>query len=96
MKRINRILAALAIAVLIGTLSLLSWLRTVTANDMQRAIDYTKGTLRAGEILHGPGGNRLVNFAALERAAELAKQSPYFEDVRITKLVGNEEFPVVS
>jgi len=59
MKRLNRILAALAIAVLIGTLSLLYWLRARTYEEIDRTIRHTQSALQAREILHGPGGETL-------------------------------------
>jgi signal transduction histidine kinase len=96
MRRLNRTLAALAIAVLIGTLWLLSWLRQRADQAVDHAIEQTLRALPADQLLHGGSADdTLVHFAVLERAIQRALEGPYFIDIRATIVSGGRESPIV-
>ena len=96
MSRSNRILAASALAVLVVTVWMLSWVRQQTLEDLERSIHQAAQSFEANDVLHGPGGNTLVAFVVAERLADRACQSPYISDVVITKRTNErDEHPVL-
>ena len=96
MKSINRILAALAIAILVVTLYLLSWLRSQSASELENSVTHAVAMFKVEDVLHGPGGDTLVRFDRVEQLAELARQSPYIKNVVVTRLLPNgQEIPIV-
>lgn len=96
MKSINRILAALAIAILIVTLYMLSWLRSQSVSELEGSVAHAASMFKDEDILHGPGGDTLVRFERVEQMAEFARQSPYIKDVVMTRLLPDgREIPIV-
>jgi signal transduction histidine kinase len=96
MKRMNLILAALAVALLILTLSLLSWVRQHVVAQIEASVANAVHSFAPREVLHGPGGDTLVRFAAAEALVRRAMDSSHIRDVVATKLAGDgRELPVV-
>ena len=85
MKRANWILAVLAVAVLMVTLSLVGWLRQRVVRELNNSVVQAVASYDRGAVLHGPGGDTLVDFEAAEQLAQTAKTSPYIKDVIVTK-----------
>jgi signal transduction histidine kinase len=85
MGRMNRLLAALAVAVLIVTISLLSWVRQQQSDSLNRAIRNSVKLLNQRELLHGPG-NQLFRFERCRQLVEQCLQSPFIDRVVITRL----------
>ncbi|MCE5231527.1 HAMP domain-containing histidine kinase [bacterium] len=93
--KLNRLLAALAIAVLIATLWLLAWLRQNAAGEIHRVAENAAALLRRDEILFGPGGDTLVRFRRLRALMEQTRQSSsYINNAVLTKIVGGREHPI--
>ncbi|MEN6625773.1 MAG: HAMP domain-containing sensor histidine kinase [Candidatus Sumerlaeia bacterium] len=92
--KLNRLLAAFALAVLIATLWLLAWLRQNAAGELDRAAFNAASSLRREEILHGPGGDTLVRFRRVRTLMEQAARSPYIRNAVLTKIVNRREHPI--
>lgn len=96
MKRLNRILAALALAVLVVTFSLMYWLRRHVSADIDRSIQTAAQYFNRDELLYGPGGTALVRFGQAERQLAYVCKNPSIHDAVLTKLTeAGEEIPIV-
>ncbi|HOE95853.1 MAG TPA: ATP-binding protein [Candidatus Sumerlaeota bacterium] len=95
MNRLNRILAALAVSLLVVTLTLLTWNRGFVSREIERDIASTVASFNPYEILHGVGDD-MVRFGLLEQLAARALASPYIRNLVITRLVdGDRELPII-
>ncbi len=94
--KLNRLLAALALAVLIATLWLLAWLRQNAAGELDRVATNAAAALRRDEILFGPGGDTLVRFRRVRALIDRSLQSSsYIRGAVVTKTVaGGGEHPI--
>lgn len=84
MRQVNRLLAGVAVAVLLVSLTLLSWLRQQAREGMARDVQLLVESLVPEALLHGPGGESL---ARVERAEELVRrglQSPYVRNAVVS------------
>lgn len=95
MLRLNRLLAALALAVLVATLSILGWLRQHTRAQVESSVTATVASFKEWELLHGPGGDSMLRFRETERLVREARRSPYIRDAVVTRLTAGGELPVV-
>lgn len=94
--KLNRLLAALALAVLIATLWLLWWLRQNAAGEIERVTANAAASLRRDEILFGLGGDTLVRFRRLRTLIDQTLQSSsHIRDAVVTKATsGGGERPI--
>ncbi len=93
--RLNRLLVVLGLAVLVGTLSLLGWLRRNATDEMERVIANAAGSFSREPILHGPGGDTLVRFRQVEPLVEQVLRTTYVRRAVMTKMVDGREHPVM-
>lgn len=96
MKRMNLLLTIGAILILVVTISMMAWLRTRIADEIDRVVNTTARSLEEAPLLHGPGGDSLVRFEAAERLMNQAKLNPYIIQAWLTRFAPNgDEIPVV-
>ena len=96
MIRTNRILAALAVAVLIATLWLLGWLRRNAIEEIDRGVTSAVALFERYDLLHGPGGDTLVWFTLAQPLVDQAGQSGAIRRLVLTKRTADgDEHPVL-
>jgi signal transduction histidine kinase len=96
MRQINRVLAALAVAVLLVALTLLSWLRRQTLADLERDVQGMVQSFVAEALLHGPGGDSLARFELAEALVQRGLKSPYIQEAVVgLTLPGRPEIVIV-
>lgn len=94
--KFNRFLAALAVAVLIVTLSLVSWLRQHSVKQLERSVADTVAAYDRDQLLHGPGGQTLLHFELAEWLTERSLDNPYIRGAVVTmNNAAGTETPVV-
>jgi signal transduction histidine kinase len=85
MRLFNRILAALAVALLLVALTFLSWLRQQTLSDLQRDVDDLAHSFVREALLHGPGGESLARAELAESLVRRGlRSSPYITEAVVS------------
>jgi len=89
-RPMNRLLAFLAVSVLVLTIWILFWLRQRTVRDVEKSIEATVASFEPPVAFLGEPTERVVDFHALETLVQSAKRSPYILDVTVTKNIDHD------
>ena len=92
MGRMNRWLTVLAMAVMILTIFLLSWVSHQQSAALDRAARNSVNLLNEEELLHGPG-DRMFRFSRCRNLVKQCLQSPFIRDVVVTRLISDPDLP---
>src|SRR5688572_8175200 len=85
MSRTSRFLAALAVAVLILTASLLGYLRQRAISDIEFGIQGAVASFQPERLLYGPGKMQ-IHFDAAEAVTSAVLQNVYIQGAVLTKV----------
>ena len=92
MKRLNLLLAGLAVLLMIMAMTLLFWLRDHFVSQREASVANIVAMFQPRKILHGPAGDAMAHFDAIEQLAGFARENPFVRDIVVTRLLeGGQE-----